>query len=55
MHITCFIYHFQESALFWNVSDSFWFFLLIINREPDGFVFVLANEKRLENQGYGQI
>ena len=30
-------------------------FLLIINREPDGVVIVLANEKRLQNQVYRQI
>ena len=42
MHITCLIYHFlqPQAALFWDVSASFWFFLLIINREPDGVVFV---------------
>ena len=42
MHITYLIYHFlqPQAALFWDVSASFWFFLLIINREPDGVVFV---------------
>ena len=29
----CVIYHFLEAALFWHVSASFWFFLLIINIE----------------------
>ena len=33
MHVICLIYHFLEAALFWDVSASFWFFLLIINRE----------------------
>ena len=33
MHVICLIYHFLEAALFWEVSASFWFFLLIINRE----------------------
>ena len=47
MHISCLIYHFLEAALFWDVSASFWFFLLIINRESHGVVFVSTNEKRL--------
>ena len=47
MHIICPIYHVLETALFWDVSPSFWFFLLIINRESRGVVFVLTNEKRL--------
>ena len=33
MHVIYLIYHFLEAALFWDVSASFWFFLLIINRE----------------------
>ena len=33
MHIIYPIYHFLEAALFWDISASFWFFLLIINRE----------------------
>ena len=33
MHVICLIGHFLEAALFWDVSVSFWFFLLIINRE----------------------
>ena len=40
MHISCLIYHFLEAALFWNVSGSFWFFFLIINRESHSVVFV---------------
>ena len=55
MHISCLIYHFLEAALFWDVSASFWFFLLIINRESHGVVFVSTNEKRLQNQVYRQI
>ena len=55
MHISCVIYHFLEAALFWDVSASFWFFLLIINRESHGVVFALTNEKRLQNQVYRQI
>ena len=55
MHIICFIYHFLQTALFWDVSASFWFFLLIINRESHGVVFVSTNEKRLQNQVYRQI
>ena len=31
------------------------FFLLIINRESHGVVFVSTNEKRLQNQVYRQI
>ena len=49
------IYYFLEAALFWDASASFWFFLLIINREPDGVVFISTNEKRLQNQVYRQI
>ena len=30
MHISCLIYHVLETALFWDVSPSFWFFLFII-------------------------
>ena len=52
MHISCLIYHFLEAALFWDVSASFWFFLLIINRESHGVVFISTNEKRLQNQVY---
>ena len=33
MHIIYPIYHFLEAALSWDISASFWFFLLIINRE----------------------
>ena len=55
MHISCLIYHILEAALFWDVSASFWFFLLIINRESHGVVFVSTNEKRLQNQVYRQI
>ena len=55
MHISCLIYHFLEAALFWDVSASFWFFLLIINRESHSVVFVSANEKRLQNHVYRQI
>ena len=55
MHIICLIYHFLEAALFWDVSASFWFFLLIINRESHSVVFVSTNEKRLQNQVYRQI
>ena len=55
MHITCLIYHFLEAALFWDVSTSFCFFLLIVNREPDGAGFISANDKRLQNQVYRQI
>ena len=55
MHISCLIYHILEAALFWDVSASFWFFLLIINRESHGVVFVSTNEKRLQNQAYRQI
>ena len=50
MHISCLIYHILEAALFWDVSASFWFFLLIINRESHGVVFISTNEKRLQNQ-----
>ena len=50
MHISCLIYHVLETALFWDVSPSFWFFLLIINRESHGVVFISTNEKRLQNQ-----
>ena len=52
MHISFLIYHFLEAALSRNVSGSSWFFLLFIYREPDGVLFVSANEKRLQNQGY---
>ena len=57
MHITCLIYHLlqPQAALFWDVCASFWFFLVIINREPDGVVFISANEKRLQNQVYRQV
>ena len=55
MHISCLIYHFLEAALFWDVSASFWFFLLIINRESHSVVFVSTNEKRLQNHVYRQI
>ena len=55
MHISCLIYHVLEAALFWNVSSSFWFFLLIINRESNGVVFASTTEKRLQNQVYRQI
>ena len=48
------VYQFLEAALFWDRSASFWFFLLIINGKPDGIVFVLPNEKRLQSQVYGQ-
>ena len=50
MHIIHVIYHFLEAASFWDVTASFWFFILIVNREPDGVVFVSAIEKRLQNQ-----
>ena len=40
MHIICFIYQFLEAPLFWDLSASFWFFLLIINRESHGVVFL---------------
>ena len=40
MRIIWLIYDFSEAALFWNVSASFWFFILIINRESHGVVFV---------------
>ena len=53
MHITCLIYHFLEAALFSDMSVSFWFFLSIINKEPDSVVS--ANEKKLQNQVYRQI
>ena len=33
MHVICLIYYFLEAALFWDVSVSSRFFLLIINRE----------------------
>ena len=39
-HIIFLIYHYLEAALFWDVSASFWFFILIINRESHGVVFV---------------
>ena len=55
MHISCLIYHALEAPLFEHVSASFWFFLLIINRGSHGVVFVLTNEKRLQNQAYRQI
>ena len=55
MHISCLIYHVLEAALFWDVSASFWFFLLIINRESCSVVFVSINEKRLQNHVYRQI
>ena len=55
MHISCLIYHILEAALFWDVSASFWFFLLIINRESCSVVFVSINEKRLQNHVYRQI
>ena len=42
-------YQFLEAALFWDTSASFWVFLLIINRESHGVVFVLTNKKRLLN------
>ena len=48
------VYQFLEAALFWDRSASFWFFLLIINGNPDGIVFVLPNEKKLQSQVYGQ-
>ena len=54
-HIICLIYHYLEAALFWDVSASFWFFILIINRESHSLVFVSANENRLQNQVYRQI
>ena len=46
---------FLEVALFWDASASFWFFLLIINRESHGIAFVSINEKRLQDQIYRQI
>ena len=57
MHITCLIYHLlqPQAALFWDVCASFLFFLVIINREPDGVVSISANEKRLQNQVYRQV
>ena len=55
MHIICLIYHFLEAALFWDVFASFWFFLFIMNSELHCVVFVLTNEKRLQNQVYRQI
>ena len=55
MHISCLIYHILEAALFWDVSASSWFFLLIINRESHSVVFILTNEKRLQNHVYRQI
>ena len=54
MHISCLIYHVLEAALFWDVSCSFWFFLLIINRESNDVVFASTTEKRLQNQVYRQ-
>ena len=41
-----------EAPLFWDLSASFWFFLLIINRESHGVVFGSTNEKILQNQVY---
>ena len=55
MHIICLIYQFLEAALFWDTSAYFWDFLLIINRESHGVVFVLTNKKRLQNQVHRQI
>ena len=55
MHISCLIYQVLEAALFWDVSASFWFFILIINRESHGVVFVSTIEKRLQYQVYRQI
>ena len=54
IHITCLIYHFlqPQAALFWDVSASFWFFLLIINRERDGNVFVLDTKLWIQSYGY---
>ena len=56
IHITCLIYCFSQpqAALFWDVSASFKFFLLIIKREPDGAAFVLASKNRLPNQVYSK-
>ena len=56
IHITCLIYCFlqPQAALFWDVSASFKFFLLIIKREPDGAAFVLASKNRLPNQVYSK-
>ena len=41
-------------TLFWDISTP-WFFLLIINRESHGVVFISRNEKRLSNQVYRPI
>ena len=38
IHKTCLISHVLEAALFWDVSVSFWFFLLIIIRELDSVI-----------------
>ena len=40
MQIICFIYQFLEAPLFWDLSASFWFFLLIINNESHDVVFL---------------
>ena len=57
MHTTCLIYHLlqPQAALFWDVCASFWFFLVIINKEPNVVAFISANEKRLQNQVYRQV